>query len=706
MPLTSRIFIGLSAGILFGFVSGEALHPLKAVGEIYIGLMQMTVLPFIVFSLTGSIGQLSPSQLRILGHSGLWTYLLIWSIVASTLLAFALAFPDLETSRFFSSSLIEAPPEVDWIKLFVPANPFRALSENAVPAVVIFCILFGVGLIGSERQEAVTEPLRLCARSLHRVNAMVVRITPFGIFAIAAHAVGTTPLREFERLEAYYLVLAAGILVTTFIILPLLVSTLTGIRYRAMVRLSLDSLMTAFVTGSVLSSLPVLIETTKSYYQSVSGERSAQSEFAEFILPLAYPFPNSGNIAALLFIPFSAWFVGERLGLMENIHLLGLGTFLMFGKVFLAIPFLLNTFHVPEDMFQLFIAAGVFAGRLSDTLGAMHYLAFTLIATARMTGTLEFRSRRLISGAGLALLTVASTIALIRPGLERLSVADDTRHLILNRTHALSSEVLSTTIAEESPNPDPLTPGESRLDRIRRRGTLRVGYQPDYLPYSFLNSAGELVGLDVDLVRKFANDLGVNLEWVPWFRDRLTAQLEQDHFDLAVSGISVTLERAATMMLSDAYLEVTLGLIVPDHLRTLYDTETHIRSVQPLEISVLEGSLLATEIHRHFPWATLTPLSSPEEFFKQDQASNRVLAAHAESGAAWTLLYPHYSVVNPLRQPDKAPLTIVIAGFDLPLQNLLNAWISLQRINGTMTVLTDYWFLGKDKTDLSSAAPP
>lgn len=696
MSPTTRIFLGLTTGILVGFFQGSAAQPLKVVGDIYIGLMQMTVLPFVVFTLIGSIGQLNPNELRVLGKAGLSTYLILWIIAAVTTLAFAQAFPDLETSRFFSSSLIEPPPPVDWMKLFIPSNPFRALTENAVPAVVIFCILFGIGLIGQENSSSFTDQLKLCAKSLHKVNGLVVQLTPLGIFAISAHAVSTTPLHEFERLEAYYLVIGSSIFVLTFLVLPLMVSGLTGIRFREILGLAVNSLVTAFVTGSVLSSLPVLIESIKDFYQERSGEGSKNADFAEFILPLSYPFPNSGNVAALLFISFAAWFIGERLEFTEDLYLISLGTFLMFGKVFLAIPFLLNTFQIPQDMFQLFLAAGVLAGRFGDTLGTMHYVAFTLIATTFMSGQFRPDWKVLTRNTAIAALSIAITIALIRAPLEKLSAADDTKHLILNRTHAIDLPDLNMKVMDPAPNSDPLLPGENRLERIQRRGILRVGYQPNSLPYAFQNSSNDLVGLDIDLIRKFASELGVNLEFVPFKLDNLFEQINADQFDVALSGLSVTLERAEQIMLSEPYLHVTFGLTVPDHLRSRYDSEKHLREQAQLNIAIVKGRLPAREVQQHFPWAKIHTLSSPDEFFDDPHDPELLLGTYAESGAAWTLLHPEYTIVNPLTHPDRAPIAIAIAGFDLALESMLNAWIGLQKINGTLDQLSDYWFLGKN----------
>ena len=705
VPLTVKIIIGLTTGAVIGLALGEAVQPLKAIGETYVGLMQMTVLPFIVFSLIGNIGRLNMPELRLLARTGLVTYVLLWFFAVITALCFSNAFPVLHTSHFFSTSLIEAPPSVDWLRLFVPSNPFKSLVENSVPAVVIFCILFGVGLIGFDSKQGIIELMNISAKSLHKVNGMVVQLTPYGIFAITAHSTGTIPIREFERLEAYYLTLGSCILIMTFVVLPLLVSTFTRIRYRDVIRISADSLLTAFVTGSVLSSIPLLIEATKSFYQEDEQDGEKNAEFAEFILPLAYPFPNSGNVAALLFISFAGWFVGQRLSFGEELHLLWLGSFLMFGKVLLAIPFLLNVFQIPQDMFQLFLASGVFAGRFSDALGAMHYLAFTLLATARMTGQFELRWTKLIQNVLIMAGSISLILLLIRPPLERLSVSDDTRHLILNRANLYHAPKTQINIVAPAPNPVSIQHFKSRLERIRSRGILRVGFQKDYLPYSFVNNQGNLVGLDVDLISKFAHELGVSLEFVPYTRASQQEQINKDHFDIAISGISVTLERSIRMILSEPYLIVNLALVVPDHRRTEFESEERINELENPHIAVLEGSLFEENVRRHFPRAIIDRIASPVEFFEDTQADYDALATHAESGAAWTLVHPEYTVVNPFHHPDRAPLAIAVAGFDVVLEDTLNTWISLQKVNGTIDQLSEYWLQGKEPSQEKHRRP-
>ena len=59
MTLGTRILIGLALGIALGFFVGELAAPLKGVGDIFVGLLQMTVLPYIIVTLTANVGRLS-----------------------------------------------------------------------------------------------------------------------------------------------------------------------------------------------------------------------------------------------------------------------------------------------------------------------------------------------------------------------------------------------------------------------------------------------------------------------------------------------------------------------------------------------------------------------------------------------------------------------------------------------------------------------
>jgi cyclohexadienyl dehydratase len=91
----------------------------------------------------------------------------------------------------------------------------------------------------------------------------------------------------------------------------------------------------------------------------------------------------------------------------------------------------------------------------------------------------------------------------------------------------------------------------SRLDQILQRGTLRVGMTGDYLPFTYFDKAtSKFRGFDVDMAEALGKALGVRVEYVQTAWPQLTRDFEADDFDIAMGGISITLERQKKGMFS------------------------------------------------------------------------------------------------------------------------------------------------------------
>jgi cyclohexadienyl dehydratase len=84
----------------------------------------------------------------------------------------------------------------------------------------------------------------------------------------------------------------------------------------------------------------------------------------------------------------------------------------------------------------------------------------------------------------------------------------------------------------------------SRLDDIIKRGTLRVGMTGDYLPFTYFDkTTSKFRGFDVDMAEMLGKALGVKVEYVQTAWPQLTRDFEADNFDIAMGGVSITLER-------------------------------------------------------------------------------------------------------------------------------------------------------------------
>ena len=296
LSLSTKILLGLTSGIACGLFFGEHIARLSIVGDAFIGLLQMTVLPYIVVSLIANIGRLSMEQSRrLLGVGGALLAFFL-AIGCVTLFVIPLSFPQMPSASFFSRSSIEPRQEIDLVNLYIPTNPFNSLSTGTVPAVVLFSILIGIGLIPSKNKADLIRVLDTVNDSLVHFNKLAIGLTPFGVFAMAAAAAGTMTLEEFGRLEAYLLSYTVAAAVLTFFILPGILAAVTPFRYGDIFRVSKETLLLIFVTGKIIVVMPQLIENAKQLLKT--GKSSAGDEGleeADILVPLIYPFPTSGH---------------------------------------------------------------------------------------------------------------------------------------------------------------------------------------------------------------------------------------------------------------------------------------------------------------------------------------------------------------------------------------------------------------------------
>ena len=230
--LSTKILIGVLSGVACGVFLGELSGPFGVAGRVYVGLLQMTVLPYVTVSLVAKIGTLTLGEAKPLaGRAGL-VMLALWGIALATVLLMPLSLPEWKAGTFFSSSLVERPERLDFLALYIPTNPFHSLANSIVPATVLFSILVGVALIGVPNKQSVLRPLEVFSDALGRIAKFVVRLAPWGTFALAAGAAGTLSPAELVRLAGYASTYTVAVLLLTFVVLPGFVAALTPFRFR------------------------------------------------------------------------------------------------------------------------------------------------------------------------------------------------------------------------------------------------------------------------------------------------------------------------------------------------------------------------------------------------------------------------------------------------------------------------------------------
>jgi polar amino acid transport system substrate-binding protein len=94
------------------------------------------------------------------------------------------------------------------------------------------------------------------------------------------------------------------------------------------------------------------------------------------------------------------------------------------------------------------------------------------------------------------------------------------------------------------------------LDEILKRGTLRVGLEPGYMPFELTNQKGEIIGFDVDIAKRMAKAMGVKLELVSTTWDGIIPALLTNKFDILMSGMTLTQERNLKINFASPYLVI------------------------------------------------------------------------------------------------------------------------------------------------------
>ena len=334
------------------------------------------------------------------------------------------------------------------------------------------------------------------------------RLTPYGLFAIAANAAGTLSLEQLSRLQIYLVAYVAVALLVSLWVLPGLVAALTPIRARDILGESRDALITAFIAGDLFIVLPGLMQASRTLLDRLDPGDAEPGRLTEVIVPASFNFPHTGKLLSLSFVLFAGWFADAPVPLSDypQLALAGLVTF--FGSLNAAVPFLLDLFRIPADTFQLFLATGVINSRVGSLVAAVHTLTVALLVACAVTGHLRWRRGPLLSYAGVtAALAIAGHRRHARCSLPPVCPRSIRRTRCWRRctcsTNRSSATVARTLVAGARHEP------AAARDHRRRARCCASATCPTRCPSRSSIRRGDLVGFDVELAHRLAREMGV-----------------------------------------------------------------------------------------------------------------------------------------------------------------------------------------------------
>ena len=374
VSMTTQIMIAMVLGIVVGSIVGPAIAPVKIFGDIFLRLIQMSVVVMIMGAVIEAVGSLDPRELGKLGVK-MAAWFMGGTIIAAALgivLGFLIQ-PGADINIALDTSAAVATNDstvYDMILGFFPTNIIASMAEGNMIQVIIFALLFGLGisvLSVSRPLDSLKNGIKQFNEVILEVVKMVMKMAPLGIFALLADVTGTIGFAVIIPLAKFLLTMAIGTLI--FMVLWILISA-------AYVRVSPILLtkkiwrmtMMAFTTTSSAITLPVKMEDQEE-------KLGVSARISGLVGPLGMAM-NSNGLALFLSIATItlAQFYGLDFTLADAVNTVALSTLATLGTVavpgggLVALAIVIPSLGLPLESIGLLAGIDWFSGMFRTVL--------------------------------------------------------------------------------------------------------------------------------------------------------------------------------------------------------------------------------------------------------------------------------------------------------------------------------------------------
>lgn len=242
--------------------------------------------------------------------------------------------------------------------------------------------------------------------------------------------------------------------------------------------------------------------------------------------------------------------------------------------------------------------------------------------------------------------------------------------------------------------------GESVLETILQRGAINIGLSA-FVPWAMRDRNGDLVGFEIDVAKKVAEDMGVEVNFVPTAWDGIIPALIAGKFDVIISGMSVTARRNLTVNFTRPYART--GYIVIAN--TKLAEEKGIDGLADLNredvtIASRRGSTGAEAMNRHFPKARKIYFDD-DTLSVQEVANGKIEAASSTPPKAAFEIERRGDVLRIVSDEQLSPTreAFALRKGDPDALNFFDNWIQEAEASGWLAQRRAYWFSGREWAD-------
>ena len=317
LQLWVRVVTALVIGAILGFVFGDIAASSKWIGDLFVRLIKMLVVPLIFTSLVaGVVSMGDPKRLGSIGIKTIALYLLttLFAISIGLLLGTIFSPGDgIDITGADPYSAVQSSQSIsDRLFGIVPLNPIGSLANGDVLPIIFFSILLGIGIIlGGNKTKKIGEVFSSAAEAILQIAHMVMQLAPYGVLALVAWVSGTMGLAALQNLFVLTVILYVGCILHMILVYGGLIRFGARLPLKRFFKGILDAQAVAYSTSSSSATLPVTL-------QCVETNLGVKKTVSSSVLPLGATINMDGTALYLGVVAlFSAQIFGIQLELSD-----------------------------------------------------------------------------------------------------------------------------------------------------------------------------------------------------------------------------------------------------------------------------------------------------------------------------------------------------------------------------------------------------
>ena len=317
LPL--RILIGFIAGVAIGFGAPDFAKAIKPLGDIFIRLVQMIIIPLIFFTVSGGIANMGDMQkLKRVGgkvmvvYIGMTVFACIIGLGVACLIRPGLGVTMATTEAY--KQAVSTPTIGQFLMTMIPTNFFGALAAGDTMQVLVLTIFVGIALVMlGDKAAGVKTLLDQGAKICFIVIDMVMAYSPIGVFALMAHSVAVYGWKVFGAMGKFILADYMAAIVIWVLVLSLPLVVYTKINYFKFCKKMMKIFIVTLSTCSSAASLPVSMQVSR-------DDLKIPEWLVDFCLPIGGTVNSTGAaMYKAVLIVFAADFYGLSLSIEQMI---------------------------------------------------------------------------------------------------------------------------------------------------------------------------------------------------------------------------------------------------------------------------------------------------------------------------------------------------------------------------------------------------